>query len=34
MGLAGAARAKKLYSVEAMCAATMAVYARILEVKA
>jgi glycosyltransferase involved in cell wall biosynthesis len=34
MGQAGAARAKKLYSVEAMCAATMAVYARILEVKA
>ena len=34
MGLAGAARAKKLYSVEAMCAATMAVYARVLEVKA
>ena len=34
MGRAGAARAKKLYSVEAMCAATMTVYGRILEVKA
>jgi glycosyltransferase involved in cell wall biosynthesis len=31
MGEAGAARAKRLYSVEAMCEATLAVYARILE---
>lgn len=31
MGEAGQARAKKHYSVEAMCAATLAVYARLLE---
>ncbi|MBX3479940.1 MAG: glycosyltransferase family 4 protein [Caulobacter sp.] len=34
MGEAGLARAKKLYSVEAMCEATLAVYARVLEDRA
>jgi glycosyltransferase involved in cell wall biosynthesis len=34
MGELGAARAKRLYSVEAMCDATLAVYARILEDRA
>ncbi|MGZ6010714.1 MAG: glycosyltransferase family 4 protein, partial [Caulobacteraceae bacterium] len=31
MGAAAAQRARRLYSVEAMCAATLAVYARVLE---
>lgn len=34
MGEAGLARAKRLYSVEAMCEATLAVYARVLEDRA
>jgi glycosyltransferase involved in cell wall biosynthesis len=34
MGEAGQARAKNHYSVEAMCEATLAVYARILESRA
>ncbi|MDO9335933.1 MAG: glycosyltransferase family 4 protein [Caulobacter sp.] len=34
MGEAGQARARKLYSVEAMCEATLAVYARLLESRA
>lgn len=34
MGEAGQARAKKLYSVEAMCEATLAVYVRLLESRA
>lgn len=34
MGEAGLARAKKLYSVEAMCEATLAVYVRVLEDRA
>lgn len=34
MGEVGLARARKLYSVDAMCEATLAVYARILEGKA
>ncbi|HYE47488.1 MAG TPA: glycosyltransferase family 4 protein [Caulobacter sp.] len=34
MGEAGLARARRLYSVEAMCEATLAVYARILESRA
>ncbi len=31
MGAAGLARARQLYSVEAMCEATLQVYARVLE---
>src|SRR6185312_13797175 len=33
MGAAAAERARRLYSVEAMCAATLAVYARVLVIK-
>ncbi|MDO9222486.1 MAG: glycosyltransferase family 4 protein [Caulobacter sp.] len=34
MGLAAAARSRRLYSVDAMCEATLAVYARVLEARA
>jgi glycosyltransferase involved in cell wall biosynthesis len=33
MGQAGQARARRLYSVETMCAATLAVYRRVLEAR-
>ncbi len=34
MGLAAASRARRLYSVDAMCDATLQVYARVLEARA